>query len=154
VNQPRPGTKELARDNQLRRRVHDFAAQHPHRRRHAETAAARLFIEDVRVTGWHVQIRLRIALDPATGTDRLTKPKVQTVVTTPRPVLSQDRLRSVSDLPRPHEKIGAVRHHPDRRITAANHPYWRVAISISRVSARRWKSSAVQLVTMPPFVQV
>jgi hypothetical protein len=24
----------------------------------------RLLIEDVRVTGWHVQIRLRIALDP------------------------------------------------------------------------------------------
>ena len=58
----------LARDNQLRRRVHDFAA-----RIHAvidtlddtqKQQLLRLLIEDVRVTGWHVQIRLRIALDP------------------------------------------------------------------------------------------
>ena len=58
----------LARDNQLRLRVHDFAA-----RIHAvidtlddtqKQQLLRLLIEDVRVTGWHVQIRLRIALDP------------------------------------------------------------------------------------------
>jgi hypothetical protein len=58
----------LARDNQLRRRVHDFAA-----RVHAvidnlddtqKQQLLRMLIEDVRVTGWHVQIRLRIALDP------------------------------------------------------------------------------------------
>ena len=58
----------LARDNQLRRRVHDFAA-----RIHAvidtldvtqKQQLLRLLIEDVHVTGWHVQIRLRIALDP------------------------------------------------------------------------------------------
>ena len=57
---------ELARDNQLRRRVHDFAA-----RIHAvidtlddtqKQQLLRLLIEDVRVTGWHVQIQLRIAL--------------------------------------------------------------------------------------------
>ena len=58
----------LARQNQLRRRVHDFAA-----RIHTvidtldntqKQQLLRLLIEDVRVTGWHVQIRLRIALDP------------------------------------------------------------------------------------------
>src|SRR5262249_58920921 len=58
----------LARDNQLRRRVHDFAA-----RIHTvidtlddnqKQQLLRLLIEDVRVTGWHVEIRLRIALDP------------------------------------------------------------------------------------------
>jgi hypothetical protein len=58
----------LARDNQLRSRVHDFAA-----RIHAiidnlddtqKQQLLRLLIEDIHVTGWHVQIRLRIALDP------------------------------------------------------------------------------------------
>ena len=48
--------------------MHDFAA-----RIHAvidtlddtqKQQLLRLLIEDVRVTGWHVQIRLRIALDP------------------------------------------------------------------------------------------
>ncbi len=90
----------LARDNQLRSRVHDFAA-----RIHAvidtlddtqKQQLLRLLIEDVRVTGWHVQIRLRIALDPPpepphhpTGPTRKPSP--------PRPVSTQDRLRSVSD---------------------------------------------------------
>ncbi len=89
----------LARDNQLRRRVHDFAA-----RIHAvidtlddtqKQQLLRLLIEDVRVTGWHVQIRLRIALDPpppATRPARTSKPPPH-----PRPVSSQDGLRSVSD---------------------------------------------------------
>ena len=58
----------LTRDNQLRSRVHDFAA-----RVHTiidtlddtqKQQLLRLLIEDVRVTDWHVQIRLRIALDP------------------------------------------------------------------------------------------
>ena len=88
----------LARDNQLRRRVHDFAA-----RIHAvidtlddtqKQQLLRLLIEDVRVTGWHVQIRLRIALDPPppdpTGPTSTPPPH-------PHPVSSQDGLRSVSD---------------------------------------------------------
>ena len=94
----------LARDNQLRRRVHDFAA-----RIHAvidtlddtqKQQLLRLLVEDVRVTGWHVQIRLRIALDPPppqppqpTGpTDPTGKPSPH-----PRPVSvsTQDGLRSV-----------------------------------------------------------
>jgi site-specific DNA recombinase len=85
----------LARDNQLRRRVHDFAA-----RIHAvidtlddiqKQQLLRLLIEDVRVTGWHVQIRLRIALDPPpphpTGPTSTPPPH-------PHPVSSQDGLRS------------------------------------------------------------
>ena len=91
----------LARDNQLRRRVHDFAA-----RIHAvidtlddtqKQQLLRLLIEDVRVTGWHVQIRLRIALAPPpphpTGP---TNPKGKPSSPHPRPVSSQDGLRSVS----------------------------------------------------------
>ncbi|MGH8903504.1 MAG: recombinase zinc beta ribbon domain-containing protein, partial [Egibacteraceae bacterium] len=58
---------QLATDNQLRQRVSDFA--------HRALAALdgldfdqrqrllRLVIEDIRVTGWHVEIRLRIPLD-------------------------------------------------------------------------------------------
>ena len=86
----------LARNNQLRRRVHDFAA-----RIHAvidtlddiqKQQLLRLLVEDVRVTGWHVQIRLRIALDPPppdpTGPTGKPSPR-------PRPVSTQDGLRSV-----------------------------------------------------------
>ena len=89
---------ELARDNQLRSRVHDFAA-----RIHAvidtldntqKQQLLRLLVEDVRVTGWHVQIRLRIALDPPpphpTGPTGKPSPR-------PRPVSTQDGLRSVGD---------------------------------------------------------
>jgi hypothetical protein len=88
----------LASNNQLRRRVHDFAA-----RIHAvidtlddiqKQQLLRLLVEDVRVTGWHVQIRLRIALDPPpphpTGPTGKPSPR-------PRPVSTQDGLRSVGD---------------------------------------------------------
>ena len=95
----------LARDNQLRSRVHDFAA-----RVHAiidnlddtqKQQLLRLLIEDVRVTGWHVQIRLRIALDPPppepphpTGPTSPTGPTGKPAPH-PRPVSTQDGLRSV-----------------------------------------------------------
>ncbi|HYY01770.1 MAG TPA: recombinase family protein, partial [Mycobacterium sp.] len=93
----------LARDNQLRRRVHDFAA-----RIHTvidtlddtqKQQLLRLLIEDVRVTGWHVQIRLRIALDPPPP--RRPHPTGPTGKSLPHPrpvsVSTQDRLRSVGD---------------------------------------------------------
>jgi site-specific DNA recombinase len=61
---------ELASDNQLRQRVADFA------RRTLDALDGldfdqrqkllRLVVEQVRVTGWHVEIRLRIPLDPPT----------------------------------------------------------------------------------------
>ncbi|HTY33928.1 recombinase family protein [Mycobacterium sp.] len=88
----------LARDNQLRRRAGDFAA-----RIHAiidtlddtqKQQLLRLLIEDVRVTGWHVQIRLRIALDPPPQhpTDP-TAPKGPPPP--PEPVSTKDGLRSI-----------------------------------------------------------
>ena len=82
----------LARDNQLRRRVHDFAA-----RIHAvidtlddiqKQQLLRLLIEDVRVTGWHVQIRLRIALDPPPPG---TRPAQQATATPPAPSVKSRR---------------------------------------------------------------
>ena len=87
---------ELARDNRLRRRVHDFAA-----RIHAvihtlddtqKQQLLRLLIEDVRVTGWHVQIQLRIALDPPPS-----PPPSPTPEPSPTPVSTKDGLRSVGD---------------------------------------------------------
>jgi site-specific DNA recombinase len=98
----------LAHDNQLRRRVHNFAA-----RIHAvidtlddiqKQQLLRLLVEDVRVTGWHVQIRLRIALDPPppqppqpTGPPGPTGPTGPTGKPSlhPRPVSTQDGLRSL-----------------------------------------------------------
>ena len=104
----------LARDNQLRRRVHDFAA-----RIHAvidtlddtqKQQLLRLLVEDVRVTGWHVQIRLRIALDPPPPepphpTGRTGKPPPHL-----RPVSTQDGLRSVGD----HRRTVLPSTHPTR----------------------------------------
>jgi len=92
---------DLARDNQLRRRVHDFAA-----RIHAvidtlddtqKQQLLRLLIEDVRVTGWHVQIRLRIALDPPPDSTSPPHPTGKPSSQQPRPVSSQNGLRSVSE---------------------------------------------------------
>jgi site-specific DNA recombinase len=100
---------ELTRDNQLRHRVRDFAsrvlavidtldfAQ--------KQTLLRLVVEDVHVTGWHVQIRLRIPLDD--------KPDSPPLPPNPRPdpdqdgqVSTQDRLRSLGSHQRrflPHE---------------------------------------------------
>jgi site-specific DNA recombinase len=89
----------LAKDNRLRRRIGAFA----------ETVVAaldglsftdrqkllRLIIEEVRVTGWDVEIRLRIPLDepPPTQPTEASRPKGRRG---PRPLSSQDRLRSLS----------------------------------------------------------
>ena len=98
----------LARDNQLRSRVHDFAT-----RVHAiidhlddtqKQQLLRLLVEDVRVTGWHVQIRLRIALDPPpspepphpTGPPSPTGPTGKPAPN-PHAVSTQDGSSSVSD---------------------------------------------------------
>jgi hypothetical protein len=57
----------------------------------------RLLIEDVRVTGWHIQIRLRIALDPPP--QHPTDPTAPTGPPPPHPkrVSTKDGLRSVDD---------------------------------------------------------
>jgi site-specific DNA recombinase len=83
----------LARDNQVRRRVRDFAGRV--RRIIDQLANAqkqhlcRLLIEQVRVTGWHVEIRLRIPLDPEPG-----KPSTDHA-RPPSPLSSEDGLRSI-----------------------------------------------------------
>jgi hypothetical protein len=57
----------LARGNQVHRRVHDFADRIRSAIDHLDAVQKeqllRLLIEEVRVTKWHVEIRLRIALD-------------------------------------------------------------------------------------------
>jgi site-specific DNA recombinase len=88
----------LAHGNLLRQRMNDFAQQirgvidqldRPQRQQ-----LMRLLIEDVHVTGSHVQIQLRIPLDPpdpdSNGPHRRPGPKP-----TERSVSSQDRLRSL-----------------------------------------------------------
>jgi site-specific DNA recombinase len=102
----------LAKGNLLRRRVHDFARQVigviDHLDRTQRQHLLRLLVEDVQVTGWHVQIRLRIPLDPphTGGSPPAPKP------TNDQPVSSQDRLRSVGVCRRrvvPHARSPSTR---------------------------------------------
>ena len=89
----------LARDNNLRRRVHDFAGRirgiidqlDEVQKQHL----ARLLIEEVRVTGWHVQIRLRIPLDPPQPAPPTLDPTAPP--NPPTPVSTEDGLRSIGD---------------------------------------------------------
>ena len=89
----------LARGNQVHRRVHDFAARI---RRVIDDLDAvqkqqllRILIEEVRVTGWHIEIRLRIALDqpPPHPTNRARPPDPLP----PSALSTKDGLRSVGD---------------------------------------------------------
>jgi site-specific DNA recombinase len=88
----------LARDNKLRSRVHDFTGRirgiinqlDDIQKQHL----ARLLIEEVRVTGWHVEIRLRIPLDPPPQPNRPT-PDPTTPPNPPTPVSTEDGLRSI-----------------------------------------------------------
>ena len=100
--------QQLTRDNQLRHRVRHFASRVldviDTLDFDQKQTLLRLVVEEVHVTGWHVQIRLRIPLDdnpdspprppnPDPGPDR------------PDPVSTEDRLRSLGnqevDLPEP-----------------------------------------------------
>ena len=80
----------LARGNQVHRRVHDFAERIRGVIDQLDAVQKqqllRLLIEEVRVTGWHVEIRLRIALDqPAARPPRArpVTPPERTVFATP-----------------------------------------------------------------------
>jgi site-specific DNA recombinase len=90
----------LAHGNQLRRRVHDFADRIRGTIDQLDPAQKqqllRLLIEDVRVTGCHVEIRLRIALDPPHPSSPATNPDDDRTPPPPtgRPVSTKDRLRS------------------------------------------------------------
>ena len=92
-----PELQRRAADVEHRRRVHDFAA-----RIHAvidtlddiqKQQLLRLLIEDVRVTGWHVQIRLRIPLDD--NPDNPRPPGPTPAPDQDSPVSTEDRLRSL-----------------------------------------------------------
>jgi site-specific DNA recombinase len=92
----------LARGHQLHRRVHDFAERirgvidqlDPNQKQQL----LRLLIEEVRVTGWNVEIRLRIALDqpPPEPPEPKRPPEPHKPPSQPRTLSSEDRLRSVS----------------------------------------------------------
>ena len=88
----------LARGNQVHRRVHDFAERIRGVIDHLDAIQKqhllRLLIEEVRVTGWHVQIRLRIALDQPPPDPRPAQRPTDRHHH-PRPLSSQDGLRSV-----------------------------------------------------------
>ena len=90
--------QQLTRDNQLRHRVRHFTSRVldviDTLDFDQKQTLLRLVVEEVHVTGWHVQIRLRIPLDdnpdgphrppnPDPGPDR------------PGPVSTEDRLRSL-----------------------------------------------------------
>ena len=122
----------LARGNQVHRRVHDFAE----RIRDVigqldadqKQQLLRLLIEEVRVTGWHVEIRLRIALDqpPPNPPGPKRSPEPHQPPSQARPLSSKDRLRSVGSYQRnaklqltvllsPAVAVPGLYLHPDHR---------------------------------------
>jgi site-specific DNA recombinase len=103
---------ELAADNRLQHGITDFAQR---ALRGIDTLdfaqrqqLLRLVLDDVRVQGWNVELRLRIPLDDNPPTDPGTRaPHTRTRATTPspknaerakEPVSSNDRLRSIGEL--------------------------------------------------------
>jgi len=100
--------QELTRDNQLRHRVRDFASRVltviDTLDFDQKQTLLRLVVEEVHVTGWHVQIRLRIPLDDhPDGPPHPPNPNAG--LNRPGPVSTEDRLRSLGnpplDLPAP-----------------------------------------------------
>ena len=119
---------ELATDNRLNQRIADFA-----QRALAGIDALdfdgrqqllRLVLEDVRVHGWQVELRLRIPLDDKpptdttgptttpTGTKRSRSPR--RTRPTKEAVSSNDRLRSTGERPQERAQRGGG-HHPERQ---------------------------------------
>ena len=90
--------QQLTRDNQLRHRVRDFAnrvlAVIDTLDFDQKQTLLRLVVEEVHVTGWHVQIRLRIPLDDNLD-DPPRPPNPNPGPDRPGPVPTQDRLRSL-----------------------------------------------------------
>ena len=94
---------DLARGNRLRQGVAGFAARvrtvidqlDPAQRQNL----LRLLIEDVQVTGWHIQIRLRIPLDDPPHGGHPHGPEPRPTPATPHratmPMSTEDRLRSL-----------------------------------------------------------
>jgi site-specific DNA recombinase len=98
---------ELATENRLRARVEDFASRVASGIDRLDFAGrqrlVRLVVEQVRVTGWHVEIRLRIPLDeaPVLATPPSPRPRSPRSRSRCQPIAdadevsSNDRLRSV-----------------------------------------------------------
>src|SRR5664279_2680129 len=102
--------RELSRDNKIRSRVEGFAgritAVIDHLDAEQKQKLLRLLVEEVRVTGWNVQIQLRIPLD--------AESQDQPPASDGSPVSSQDRLRSIRGHHRrvlPHARRPPNRHH-------------------------------------------
>jgi site-specific DNA recombinase len=107
---------DLARGNRLRHGVEHLAARvravidqlDPTQ----QQKLLRLLIEEVQVTGWHVQIQLRIPLDNPPGGDQThhqtSPPGPAPANNNPSPVSTEDRLRSL--------------HSPQRRLLPAHRP--------------------------------
>jgi site-specific DNA recombinase len=89
--------EQLGHNNQLRHRVRDFAhrvlAAIDHLDFDQKQNLLRLIVEDVHVTGWHVQIHLRIPLDDPAPPPPLPGPDNDK----PPPPSTQDCLRSLGD---------------------------------------------------------
>ncbi len=115
---------ELTRDNQLRHRVGDFAQRvlavtdtlsYDHKQ-----ALLRLVVEEVRVTGWHVEIRLRIPLDDTGGPPPASQ---NPGGSRPPRVSTEDRLRSIGRHQRrfvPHAPGPSQRrNHPEQTLISA-----------------------------------
>jgi hypothetical protein len=87
--------QQLTRDNQLRHRVRHFTSRVlaviDTLDFDQKQALLRLVVEDVHVTGWHIQIRLRIPLDENPPAPPNPNPDPDQ----PDPVSTQDRLRSL-----------------------------------------------------------
>jgi site-specific DNA recombinase len=100
---------DLARGNRLRHGVEGFAARvaavidqlDPTQRQDL----LRLLIEDVQVTGWHIQIRLRIPLNDPPNSGHPDHPRSPPSPASPdgttTPVSTEDRLRSLHGHQRP-----------------------------------------------------
>ena len=92
--------QELTRDNQLRHRVRDFATRVldviDTLDFDQKQTLLRLVVDDVHVTGWHIQIQLRIPLDD--GPDGPSRPpNPNPGPDRPGPVSTEDRLRSLGN---------------------------------------------------------
>jgi site-specific DNA recombinase len=129
---------DLARGNRLRHGVEGFAARvatvidqlDPAQRQDL----LRLLIEDVQVTGWHIQIRLRIPLDDPPGGGHPHHPEPPPSAASPdattTPVSTEDRLRSLHV----HERAQL----PPEQTPRARRPHQEGGHQIKQEHARPW----------------
>ena len=136
---------ELATDNRLHQHITGFAQQAlagiDTLDFEGRQQLMRLMLEDVRVRGWQVELRLRIPLDTNPPTSPASDKPKRTRARSPRgsrpakeAVSSNDRLRSIGESPQEGPERRR-RHHPVRRAPAVVAP------------ARNMSASSMQLRT-------